>query len=158
MLYRLLIIFSLPLMLTHFVFSSEIRNFRTDGCTLAPDGTVTKPQLWKECCIAHDMWYWGGGTKKERQQTDINLKLCIEKKAGPFIAKLFIIGVHLGSFSPFKIEGKRWGNAWNNRTTDYFALTIQQKKLLLKHMELIQGHSQIVDIYRKYLKQSSSAW
>jgi hypothetical protein len=62
--------------------------------------------------VAHDLRFWGGGTRAHRQDADQELKSCVEKKAGPTIARIFFAGVQLGSLSPWKFPAKKWGNAW----------------------------------------------
>lgn len=95
--------------------SAELRRFESDGCTMSPDGTPRKPRLWRDCCVEHDLRFWGGGTVSEREYADQRLRSCVEAKAGPKVAELFFRGVQLGSLSPWKIPSKRWGNAWFER-------------------------------------------
>jgi hypothetical protein len=92
--------------------ANELRPFVSDGCTMAPDGTFKRPGLWRSCCEEHDLRFWGGGTKIQRQKADQDLKECVEQKAGKKIAEVFFRGVQLGSLSPFKLPSKKWGNAW----------------------------------------------
>jgi hypothetical protein len=94
------------------LYASQMRNFATDGCTMAPDGTIYRRGLWHQCCVAHDLRFWGGGTKAERVDADKKLKQCVAEKAGSVIANLFFAGVRVGSVSPWKIPSKKWGNAW----------------------------------------------
>ena len=58
----------------------ELADFTSDGCSLFADGTFENPELWKECCIRHDIAYWRGGTEKEREKADLVFKSCIEKR------------------------------------------------------------------------------
>lgn len=90
----------------------ELRPFATDGCTLAPDGTINRPRLFRECCVAHDLRFWGGGTSSERNKADRGLRSCIRKKAGPGYAAIYYNAVRAGRLSPWTIPSKRWGNAW----------------------------------------------
>ncbi len=92
--------------------AGTLRPFTSDGCTFSPDGLPGKPVLWRECCVAHDLRFWGGGNRRDRKEADQKLKSCVEKKAGATIARLFFAGVQLGSLSPWKFPAKKWGNAW----------------------------------------------
>ena len=42
----------------------ELSDFSSDGCSLLLDGTFENPELWKECCLKHDIAYWRGGTEE----------------------------------------------------------------------------------------------
>lgn len=90
----------------------EIRPFKTDGCTMAPEGTINRPNLFHNCCVEHDLRMWGGGSKKERKAADWGLRTCIRKLAGPGYADIYYNAVRLGRLSPITIRSKRWGNAW----------------------------------------------
>lgn len=90
----------------------ELRPFKTDGCTMAPEGTPQRPNLFRPCCMLHDLRFWGGGTEAERDQADLKLRACIRAKAGAGWAAIFYNAVRAGRLSPWTIESKRWGNAW----------------------------------------------
>ena len=60
----------------------ELTNFSSDGCSLFVDGTFEDPELWKECCLKHDIAYWQGGTEEEREAADIAFRECVKKKTG----------------------------------------------------------------------------
>jgi hypothetical protein len=80
--------------------------FKSDGCTMFPDGN------YRDCCVAHDLDYYNGGTRKERRASDKRLYRCVKsKKKGwrnKFRASIMYIGVRLGGVpclpTPF-----RWG-------------------------------------------------
>lgn len=94
----------------------ELRPFTTDGCTLAPDGTPRRPQLFRQCCVAHDLRFWGGGTKAERDRADLELRACISDIAGPLVGEAYYAGVRAGQYVlPYHNPLKRWGNAWYER-------------------------------------------
>lgn len=102
------------------------RTFKSDQCTFWPDSSFSND--WSHCCIQHDLYYWAGGSDKERQLVDQELKSCIQESSGPLNAKLMFIGVRLGSLSPVKFGGKQWGNAWGNKVRDtHLKLTEIQK-------------------------------
>ena len=52
----------------------ELSDFSSDGCSLFVDGTFENPELWKECCLKHDIAYWRGGTEEERASADLAFK------------------------------------------------------------------------------------
>lgn len=91
---------------------SKLHTFETDGCTLFVDGTSSKPNLWKHCCISHDLRYWFGGTKEDMDTEDLRLKLCVEKAAGPRWAGLIYYGVRMGHYSPIKNK-YQWAWGWS---------------------------------------------
>ena len=53
----------------------ELADFTSDGCSMFIDGTFEKPELWKECCLLHDMAYWRGGTEEEEEEKLADQKL-----------------------------------------------------------------------------------
>lgn len=63
--------------------SGRLEPFRSDGCSLFPDGTLADKTLWQECCVEHDLAYWQGGTREERERADLRLRDCIPKKDAP---------------------------------------------------------------------------
>jgi hypothetical protein len=128
-----------------------LRPFATDGCTLSPDGTPRNRTLWRECCVAHDLRLWGGGTKTERLSADEALFSCVEKKAGRAIAKVFLAGVRVGSYSPYKIPAKVWGNAWYDRS-GYRALPESELLQLLDELARLDLPEDIREAYRLELE------
>jgi hypothetical protein len=76
--------------------------FTTDGCSMAPDGK------WGECCLAHDVRYWCGGTRDDRLEADRALKACLMEHKGPVVAGFYYLGTRAGGWRrvPF---GWRWG-------------------------------------------------
>ena len=90
----------------------KLAPFVTDGCTMFMDGTTSEPGLWKACCVEHDLRYWFGGSDSEMDTTDLRLRSCVEKVAGPTWAKLIYNGVRAGHYSPIKNK-YYWGWAWS---------------------------------------------
>lgn len=87
--------------------------FTTDGCSLFPDGTLEDKTLWQDCCIAHDVAYWQGGTKEQRLQADEELRLCIIEVTGDrALAQTVFDGVRAGG-SPIYPSWYRWGYGWS---------------------------------------------
>lgn len=99
------------LLATSTVTASEILPFSTDGCSAFPDGHLTNNALWQDCCIAHDLAYWAGGSYSDRQAVDEALALCVADLGEPEIAKLMLAGVRVGG-SPFFPTSYRWGYGW----------------------------------------------
>ena len=58
----------------------NLADFSSDGCSLFVDGTFENPELWKECCLTHDIAYWKGGTEEDRHEADLAFKARVEKK------------------------------------------------------------------------------
>jgi len=89
-----------------------LRDFRTDGCSFYPEGNVDDPELWRDCCVAHDMAYWQGGTADERRGADVQLSDCVLARTGsPGLAKRMYRGVRL-SGAPLLPTTFRWAYGW----------------------------------------------
>lgn len=91
--------------------SFAIDTFRTDGCSLFPNGTIVDQSLWLHCCVEHDRAYWQGGTYNQRLEADKQLHKCVSEAGAPFIAELMLEGVRFGG-SPFFPTTYRWGYGW----------------------------------------------
>ena len=83
----------------------------TDGCSLLPEGTPAKKDLWLTCCTDHDLAYWTGGTSDEREKADRELKECVSGAGEPAIAQLMLAGVRVGG-TPYLPTTFRWGYGW----------------------------------------------
>ena len=67
----------------------QLADFKSDGCSLFIDGNFKDKELWKGCCVEHDLIYWKGGTAEEREAADLKFRECILKKTGnEVLAKL----------------------------------------------------------------------
>ena len=77
-------------------------DFNSDGCSGWPDGD------YRECCEAHDLDYYFGGTPADRKASDKRLYKCVRDKGHKVNAVLMLIGVRVGAVrwlpTPF-----RWG-------------------------------------------------
>ena len=102
--------------------AESLTRFTTDYCTSYPEGTRDQPDLWKICCLEHDLFFWAGGSKKDREIIDLKLRDCVEKKAGSAQANLMYYAVRAGSLSPIKNPDKKWNNGWRERP-DYAPLS-----------------------------------
>lgn len=80
-------------------------DFKSDGCSLFPDGK------YRDCCVAHDLAYFNGGSWTMRWRADKKLFKCVAAKKGfghKILAPVIWLGVRLGGVhflpTPF-----RWG-------------------------------------------------
>lgn len=111
---KFLVIFILILTSSYGYSHESLDRFETDYCTNYAEGTREKPELWKHCCLIHDMYFWAGGTKEDRDVADLDLKACIEKTGATKIAQLMYYAVRAGSHSPIKYPKRKWNNGWND--------------------------------------------
>jgi len=93
------------------VYAEKIKPFKSDGCSLFPEGSPEQKKLWLECCIAHDYAYWKGGTFQQRLEADMNLKVCVENVADLEVGLIMLMGVRVGG-TPFLPTPFRWGYGW----------------------------------------------
>jgi hypothetical protein len=73
-----------------------------------------RPQknLWCDCCIAHDIAYWQGGSEKKKIQADKQLRSCVLNKTNNrLLADTMYFGVTIGG-SPIYPVWYRWGYGW----------------------------------------------
>lgn len=137
--YILLIIM---LMLTHFNLSCSstkiLKPFESDGCSLFPDRSLINEDDWCECCIEHDIAYWQGGTKEQRQQADKLFRECILSKTNDkVLANIMYVGVRFGG-SPYFPTWYRWGYGWNYQR-GYDPLTPEEKKMAQTRLNEFQN-------------------
>lgn len=107
--------------------SPSLKPFFTDGCTLFVDGPVGQAKLWRHCCVEHDLRYWFGGSKDDRNATDLRLRSCVKKAAGAYWANLIYYGVKTGQFSPIKNK-THWNWGWKEKRK-YAPLTSEEKNI-----------------------------
>ena len=98
---------------------SKIKPFKSDGCTLWPDGNYVG------CCVEHDRAYHKGGSAWLKQQADLELRKCVEKKAGKFWGFVMYAGVSIFGL-PFWPTKYRWGYGWDYKQS----LTYQNQRKL----------------------------
>jgi hypothetical protein len=111
---RIPVVIAFCLALPGIAHSSSLKPFATDGCSMWVDGTLAHPNLWRHCCVAHDLAYWIGGTQKQRKQADAAMMLCIQDAQQPLMANNTYAGVRMGG-GPYWPSSYRWGYGW-----DYF--------------------------------------
>ncbi len=113
-----------------------LEDFSTDGCSSYPDGHIlTKKNEWIHCCIAHDMSYWIGGTREERQLADENLGACIEERTNEFHGNIMQIGVIFGG-TPRLRTNWRWGYGWSEQI-QYQLLNNDQREAVAQKFDTI---------------------
>ena len=105
------VIISLFMLLEGHVDAEKINPFKSDGCSMFPEGSAEQKTLWLECCIAHDYAYWKGGTFQERLEADRNLKVCVENVADLEVGLIMFTGVRIGG-TPLLPTPFRWGYGW----------------------------------------------
>ncbi|HNT58469.1 MAG TPA: hypothetical protein PKL99_11330 [Syntrophales bacterium] len=115
--------------------TGTLKPFRSDGCSLFPDGTPENRDLWLSCCVEHDKAYWRGGTREERLAADEALEACVAACGEPAVAALMKKGVRLGGL-PYWPTWFRWGYGWDY-PRGYRALTPEEKE---RAYELIEAY------------------
>ena len=108
---------------------SQLSDFKSDGCSLFVDGTFKDRELWKGCCVEHDVAYWQGGTKKEREQADLKFRDCIEKRTGDEALALLMYEAVRAGGGPYFPTWYRWGYGWP-QGRGYKALTEAEQTLV----------------------------
>jgi hypothetical protein len=127
---------------------ASLKPFTSDYCTWFPEGTIQRPQLWKHCCLEHDLYYWMGGNRNDRWRVDQLLKQCVQQTHAPRAANIMYRAVRAGSWSPIKMKGRKWGHGWQLKRKHYQSLTTSEMQLILDYLtlsnryvtpELVQG-------------------
>lgn len=113
---------------------TPVKPFVTDYCTLYVEGTRAQPNLWRHCCVEHDLYFWAGGSLEDKKATDLRLKSCVEKTGATTQAALIYAGVVIGGRSPIRIKSKQWGNTWGDRPR-YLTLTEIETGSVVHYLE-----------------------
>jgi len=93
--------------------ANELKPFTTDGCSLWMDGPPLYPNLWRHCCVAHDLAYWQGGSKAQRLAADDAIQACILEAAESKGMSNYMHGMIRWGGSPYWMNTYRWGYGWN---------------------------------------------
>ena len=105
-----------------------LRPFSTDGCSLFPDRSLISNADWCQCCLAHDLAYWRGGTSAARLKADQELGACVLRATGDkALADLMYAGVRAGG-GPHFYTPYRWGYGWPYGRS-YEALTAEEEAM-----------------------------
>ncbi len=114
-----------------------LREFATDACTFFIEGTLSQPNLWGSCCFEHDLRYWFGGTKKQRNHADYHLYKCVREQANEKWARFIYWGVRAGSYSPVKSKyAWGWGfRDYKQKANLYDPLTHSRRKIVIDAIE-----------------------
>lgn len=105
---------------------AQLQDFSTDHCSMFFDGT------WADCCIAHDIKYWMGGTEEERTNADEELRQCVGEKDLKALGDMMYLGVRLGG-SPLWSTSFKWGYGWVNRQP-YKELSSEERREVLQKL------------------------
>jgi hypothetical protein len=129
-------------------FASSLKTFKTDYCTYFFNGTLSSPELWKDCCIAHDLDYWVGGTEVDQQKSDKRLQQCIADKGVPWVGVIVYRGVRLGHHSPIKNKF-HWAWGWEKKK-HFEALS----KKNITYIKTVLDYVEVTDeIKTKFIKE-----
>ena len=108
---RLLCMFFVLLLSSH-IGAETLKPFKSDGCSLFPDGSLFERDAWCECCVQHDIAYWQGGSLEQKQEADSELKACvIAATDNELLAETMYQGVKYGGHPIFP-NWYRWGYGW----------------------------------------------
>lgn len=119
---------------------SKLKSFKSDGCSLFPDRNILTKIDWCECCFEHDISYWQGGTKEERELADKALKDCVFRKTGDEkLAELMYRGVRFGGSTYFP-NWYRWGYGWDY-SRKYKPLSKEEEEEVKVALELFRKDS-----------------
>ena len=127
----------------------ELHPFVTDGCTMFVDGTKREPNLWRHCCVEHDIRYWFGGDQKDIDQADFQLKSCVNKVAGKTWAELIYFGVRAGHINPIKFS-YHWGWGWTEKRTSRQPLSEEEKDYAIEEVRRLPYDQEMLDNFIKF--------
>jgi hypothetical protein len=121
---------------------SSLQPFTSDGCSLFPDSSLIYENDWCSCCFEHDLQYWRGGSRAQREAADKQLGECVLLKTGnKALSTMMYKGVQLGG-SPYFYIWYRWGYGWSFER---------------KYQELTPEESKIADnLVKKYFAQNAA--
>lgn len=102
----------LAIVLAGCVSQGSLQPFTTDGCSLFPDRALNGKADWCQCCVAHDLEYWRGGTAEARRNADQKLRECVVNTTNnKLLADAMYAGVRSGG-GPYFFTPYRWGYGW----------------------------------------------
>lgn len=128
-------VFLIVLFIAHAGHANELKPFTTDGCSLWIDGTLDQPNLWRHCCVAHDLDYWQGGSEEQRKKSDERIQTCVKEAQGSGMADYIYNNVRWGG-SPYWVNYYRWGYGWDyldGRWPRGYKVPTSEEQLLITH-------------------------
>ena len=129
------------------VLNNSLKAFFTDGCTMFIDGPPKKPNLWKHCCLEHDLRYWFGGDQIDMDNADLRLKECINDVAGTAWAELIYQGVRLGHYSPAKNK-THWSWGWTSKRAK-IPLELSEKIYIIEEIRRLPFDKDFLETFIK---------
>lgn len=133
---------------------SALKPFVTDYCTLYVEGTRAQPNLWRHCCLEHDLYFWSGGSLEDKKVADLGLKSCVAKTGATVQSELIYAAVVIGGRSPVHIKDKAWGNTWGDRPR-YLSLTESETAQAIYYLET--NNSELSnELKQSYIEQLNS--
>lgn len=93
-------------------YCKGIKPFKSDGCSMFPNKITVLGGDWCSCCEEHDVAYWQGGTREQRDSADNCLLECVYAATlNDKLAHLMRRGVASGGSAFFPVW-YRWGYGW----------------------------------------------
>lgn len=109
---NLIVVLTIAVLVSGCKTDMALRPFSSDGCSLFPDKALIGTDDWCSCCFEHDIAYWRGGTRAQRDAADLALRQCVADKTGnEQFAALMYRGVRAGG-SAYFYTWYRWGYGW----------------------------------------------
>lgn len=142
--YRFLLIIFIPFG-SGFALENSLNHFETDGCTMFAEGTAKKPNLWKHCCVEHDMRYWFGGSLANRESADLRLRECVKDVSSLFWAELIYQGVKMGHTSPVKNK-YHWSWGWSKERKN-IELLPEESQYVIKELRRLPFDYEIIETF-----------
>jgi hypothetical protein len=122
-----ILILAYHILTTSWISAGDLRDFTSDGCSLFPEGNLKDRRLWCDCCFSHDISYWRGGSREERDHADDLFRECVrERTHSRSLADLMYEGVRAGGHPAFH-TWYRWGYGWKYGR-GYAALSEQERQ------------------------------
>ena len=93
-----------------------------------PRRATGHPNLWCDCCVAHDLSYWKGGTWEQREAADAKLSECVAEKGRAVTGIVMKLGVRVGG-TPYLPASYRWAYGWPF-LRGYAPLTLEEERVV----------------------------
>jgi hypothetical protein len=126
-------LFLILLSFSAFATEDKLWPMETDYCTLYPEGTRYRPELWKHCCLQHDLFFWAGGTRQDQLEDNYRFRDCVSKVSGYAHGKIVYLAITAAQYSPYKIPEKKYNNGWRSRSP-YQRLSVQDIDRIEDHI------------------------